>query len=138
MDRVSSDTLETIRVRIDAVGSLHRPVLKLPSDAFSPGYIRISTHTETFHANIETQFSGDLEISGLYENPRLARQKEGTNHLPDWLTEYELAPGRSVLLDIITPGKHYGMRPPGERAVYQTVDEPADSLQSIAEKYASE
>ncbi len=133
MPTVSSDGTETIRVPIERAGALDRPKLVVPDGVVSEGVVRVVADGTTYHAPIDRGLSDGVELRGLYDNARLARTGEGENRLPDWVAEKGLEAGRSVLLDIVVEGVQYGLRAPGERAVYETIDAPNDSLASIAE-----
>lgn len=138
MPNVTSETVETVRVAIETAGSLDRPRLVVPDGAAPEGVVRVVADERTYHAPIERGLSGDLELRGLYENARLARTRDGRNVLPEWIDRKDLHAGRSALLDIVVEGEQYGLRAPGERAVYQTVEGPPDSLASIAEDLDAE
>lgn len=84
-------------------------------------------------AVVETTISGEPTISGAYENRRRARTLDGTNHLRQWFDSNGLAPGSTVLLDVVTAGYAYGLREPGTRVVYEARDPPDSSLTDIAE-----
>lgn len=84
-------------------------------------------------AVVETTISGELTISGAYENRRRARTLDGTNHLRQWFDSNGLVPGSTVLLDVVTAGYAYGLREPGTRVVYEASDPPDSSLTDIAE-----
>lgn len=133
MSRVSSDGVETVRASIEQSGALNRPKLVLPEGAVPDGVVRVDADETTYHADIDVGLGGDLELRGLYENARLARTGEGENHLAGWVESKGLEAGRSVLVDVVVDGEQYGLRSPGERAVYSVVEQPDDSLASIAE-----
>lgn len=133
MTNVTSETVESIRVAIDTTGSLARPRLVLPDDQVPETVIRIVADDRTYHAPVEQGLSGDPEIPGLYANVRLARERSGENILPQWLETHDLSVGRSALLDVVVDGEQYGLRAPGERAVYRVVESADEGLESIAE-----
>lgn len=133
MSRVSSDGVETVRASIEQSGALNRPKLVLPEGTIPDGVVRVDADETTYHADVDVGLGGDLELRGLYENARLARTDEGENHLGGWVESKGLEAGRSVLVDVVVDGEQYGLRAPGERAVYRVVDQPDDSLASIAE-----
>lgn len=56
-----------------------------------------------------------------------------TNRLREWLRGLDREAGDSVLLDAVDPGHHYGLRAPGERAVYALHGRPDDTLADIAD-----
>lgn len=133
MPSVSSDGVETIRASIQQAGALDRPKLVVPEKAIPEGVVRVEADETTYHAYVEVGLDGDTELRGLYENARLARTGDGQNHLGEWVTDAGLDAGRSALLDVVVEGEQYGLRAPGERAVYDVVETPDDSLASIAE-----
>ena len=72
-------------------------------------------------------------MRGLYDNPRMARQRDGDNRLAEWVEAAGLEPGRTALVDVVVEGEQYGLRAPGDSAVYRVVESPDDDLASIAE-----
>jgi hypothetical protein len=133
MPRVSSDGLETVRASIEQSGALDRPKLVVPEGTMPEGSVRVVADETTYHAATEVGLGGDLEVRGLYDNARLARSREGENHLPAWVDAAGLAAGRSALLDVVVDGEQYGLRAPGESVVYRVTETPDESLASIAE-----
>jgi len=133
MPSVSSDGVETVRAEIVESGALDRPKLHVPDGTIPEGVVRIEADRTTYHAPVEVSLDGDLEVRGLYDNPRMARQRDGDNHLAEWVEAAGLEPGRTALVDIVVDGEQYGLRAPGEDAVYRVVEAPDDDLASIAE-----
>lgn len=133
MPSVSSDGVDTVRASIESAGALDRPKLVVPDGTMPEGVVRVEATDSSYHAYVEVGLGGDLEVRGLYDNPRLARTGEGENHLTDWVDSKGLEDGRSALVDVIVDGEQYGLRAPGERAVYRVVEGPDDALSSIAE-----
>lgn len=133
MPSVSSDGCETVRASIERDGALDRPKLVVPEGAVPEGIVRVDAAETTYHAPVEVGLGGDVELRGLYDNARLARTGEGENHLAEWVESAGLEAGRSALVDVVLEGEQYGLRAPGDRAVYDVMDEPDDSLASIAE-----
>lgn len=131
-ERIPHDhpTVETVRVTLSRYGRT-RSRLSLPDDdRFPQTTTRLVLDNETYHTRIE---SGDgPEIKGAYDNARLAREHTGKDRLEGWRQSAEIDYGRSVLVDVIEPGFLYGVREPGERAVYEAVESPDDSLAAIA------
>nr|WP_282594550.1 hypothetical protein [Halomarina salina] len=113
-------------------GRTSRPKLVLPDDVAAPeGPVRLVLDGTTYHTTIEEAVDGTVEIRGAYDNARMAREREGENHLVAWAEDNGLDFGRSVHFDAVDEGL-YGVRAPGERAVYTPVDSPNDSLSNIA------
>jgi len=133
MPRVSSDGVETVRATIVESGALDRPKLELPDGTMPEGVVRIEASDTTYHAPVAASLDGDVELRGLYDNPRLARDRDGDNHLADWVDAAGLEAGRTVLVDVIVDGDQYGLRAPGTDAVYPVVERPDDDLTAIAE-----
>jgi hypothetical protein len=129
MPSVSSDAVETVRASIASAGALDRPKLLAPERTMPEGVVRVEADETTYHAAVEV----GLELRGLYDNARLARTGEGENHLGRWVDAKGLEAGRSALVDVVVEGEQYGLRAPGETAVYRVVDSPDDGLASIAE-----
>lgn len=133
MPSISSDGVETVRAAIESAGALNRPKLVVPDGTMPDDIVRLDADGTTYHAPVDVGLGDDLEVRGLYDNARLARTGEGENHLTDWVDSKELEAGRSALVDIVVDGEQYGLRAPGERAVYQVAETPDDSLAAIAE-----
>ena len=133
MARLSSDGLETIHLTIVESGALDRLKLGVPDGAMPDGVVRVDAGRSTYHAPVEVGLDGDLELRGLYDNARMARERDGQNHLDDWVADNGLDAGRTVLLDLVLEGAQYGLRAPGEDAVYRVVERPDDDLTAIAE-----
>jgi hypothetical protein len=74
---------------------------------------------------------------GAYDNARQARERDGRDRLAEWVDDRELGFDRSVLVDVVEAGEAYGLRVPGEDAVYEVQRGPADSLGRIAEDLES-
>jgi hypothetical protein len=137
-DRVASDgeAVTTYRATLTRSGGTRRPCLHLPGDvAIDPGdLVRLVLDGTECHARVESDTRGTV-VRGAYDNRRLARTDgEGENRLVAWLRDTGLETGRSVDLDEVTPGYLYGVRVPGDRAVYRVTREPDDSLSAIAER----
>ena len=133
MPSVSSDGVETVHAEIVESGALDRPKVRLPDDTAPEGVVRVDVVGSTYHAPVAVALDGDLELRGLYDNARMARERDGDNRLAAWVDENGLAPGRTVLVDVVVDGQQYGLRAPGEDAVYRVVEAPDDDLASIAE-----
>ena len=133
MPSVSSDGVETVRAEIVESGALDRPKLRVPDGTAPEGVVHIEADRTTYHAPVEVSLDGDLEVRGLYDNPRMARQRDGDNHLAEWVEAAGLEPGRTALVDVVVDGEQYGLRAPGEDAVYRVVEAADDDLASIAE-----
>ena len=136
-DRVSSDhdSLQSHRLTLASIGRTSRPKLALPDgfDVNADDVVRLTIDGEEYHTQLTKSLEGDLEIHGAFDNPRLARDaSEGTDRLAEWVEATDQDIGRSVLLDVLVEGRHYGLRSPGERVVYTVREPPSDSLSDIA------
>ena len=141
-DRISSDhsTVTTVRATLDRSGGLDRPKVTIPeadADRFpSDELVRVVADDTEYRARIESPLADEgLEIRGLYESPRAARNPgEGENHLRTWLDGTDVEFGQSVLVDVIEEDFKYGLREPGQRVFYEATESPDDSLANIAER----
>jgi hypothetical protein len=133
MPSVSADACETVRASLERAGALDRPRLVVPAGTMPEGVVRFEADGTTYHARVEVGLDGDLEVRGLYDNRRLARTGEGENRLGKWVEAAGLEAGRSALVDVVVDGEQYGLRAPGDHAVYDVVETPDDDLASIAE-----
>lgn len=134
MDRISSENpaVETLRARVARHGARRKRV-DLPEESLPEGeVVRVVIDGTTYHARIQGGFADDPHISGAYETPEMARESTGTNRLQEWIDRIERPVGGSVLVDVIEPGFAYGLREPGEEAVYEAVEKPNESLANIA------
>ncbi|MFC4548841.1 MULTISPECIES: DUF7112 family protein [Halorussus] len=139
-DRISSDnaSLTTVRATLVRSGALDRPKVELPAEhaeSFpTDDVVRVVADDTEYRATVEAPLTGDgREIRGLYDTPRLARNPgEGENRLAEWLEGTNLDFGQSVLVDVVEAGFKYGLREPGQRAVYEATEAPDSSLADIA------
>jgi hypothetical protein len=135
-DRIAHDhpTVETVRASVARAGRTDRLKLVLPDreTLFPETVARVVLDDHTRHARIERGLDGERELRAVRDNPRLVREAEGRNRLPAWLEAAGLDAGRSVNVDVVDPGVLYGLRAPGERALYTPVEAPDDSLADIA------
>ncbi|MFD1513011.1 DUF7112 family protein [Halomarina rubra] len=134
-DRISHDhaSVTTRRASVERAGRTSRPKLVLPEDLSVPDRpVRLVLDGRTYYTTVEEAVDGTVEIRGAYDNARMARERDGENHLEAWVESTGLDFGRSVHLDVVDDD-FYGVRAPGERAVYAPSSGPSDSLSSIAE-----
>ena len=151
MPRVPSDDegVASIRVSLARSGGTRRPCVRIPAtDELSRrvesgtceslsmdagDVIRVVIDREEYFAPVTEDSSGRL-VRGAFKNRRLARETgEGSNRLVEWLDANGREPGESVVLDVVVPGDLYGLRIPGERAVYEANRGPRSSLSDIAQ-----
>jgi hypothetical protein len=128
------DSIESHRVHLERVGRTSRTRVPLPADLSlaADDVVWLSIGGESAHARVEGSLAGEPAFAGAYENARLARTGEGTDHLRQWTERHDLTPGEPVWLDVLRSGYAYGLRRPGERVIYAPPDPPDDSLASIA------
>lgn len=136
--RISSEhpSITTIRARVARSGSTQRPELRIPPedrDAFPMNEVVRLVIGETEYCTRVTDRAGSVRICGAADSPRLARHPaDGPNRLVEWLRAENVGVDRSVLVDVVVPGFRYGVRLPGETAVYDTSEPPTASLRRIA------
>lgn len=134
MDRIASDNpaIETLRATVARHGGT-RTRVELPADVPIDEAVRLVLDGTTYHARIEGGFAdADPYVAGAYDTPGEARSADGSDHLQTWLDAADRSPGSTVLFDVIEPEFAYGLRAPGQEAVYDAVEKPSDSLASIA------
>lgn len=138
-ERVPSDhdAVDTHRATVERVGRTDRHKVVVPEAAAdavpTDEVVRLDFDDATYHARVEQDLEGVPVFKGAYDTPSLARSPgDGENHLADWIAGTGVAVGDSVLLDIVTEGFKFGLRAPGERAVYEATEPPSDSLSQIA------
>jgi hypothetical protein len=135
---VASDAVESRRATVARHGGPRSRLLRLPDDAGASAgdVVRVTVADDRptdGYARVDADAEGAY-LAGVYGNRRLARTDgEGENHLAPLLAGRE--PGSSVVVDLLDPGHHYGLRPPGDRVVYEVPDRRDDSLASIAERF---
>lgn len=135
-DSVPSDAVDSVRATLERAGRTDRPKITIPDDARETvpegELVRVSIGDAVYHAQIDLAIDDSLELRGLYDNARLAREADGGNRLGEWADEKGLDFGRTVHLDLLDQGFFYGLRAPGESAVYHVPDRPDDDLADIA------
>jgi len=142
-NRLPSDSksVETTRAELIRLGSARRQGIRIPDaagDLAAGDLVRLVFDDTEYHAQIAEDTRG-LLIRGAFENRRLARSSgEGENYLANWLRKLGRESGNSVEFDIVVSGEQYGLREPGQRAVYTVKQGPRSSLSSIAEKLGDE
>jgi len=136
-DRVPSDhpSIDTVRGTLAETPAGIR--IELPDDdrdSFPVGeVVRIVRDGDERFAAIERALTGEAVIPGIYDSPRFAREPgSGADRLPAWADDHGIRAGGSVLVDVVEPGFLYGLRGPGESAVYTAREPPSASLSAIA------
>ena len=135
-ERIPSDhdAVDTHRVPVEAMGRTGRPRLVLPADIdLNDGdTVTFALDGERYYATVGTSLDGDLVVTHVADNRRLAREHDGENRLAEWLSDGSVSLGGSAHLDVVTDGHQYGLRTPGQRVVYEASDGPDSSLSDIA------
>lgn len=138
VDRVGSDhsSVTTLGGRLERRGGTRRPAVAAPDaerDALpAGGTVRLVVDGRERHAPVG-EHGETRAVFGAYDNARRAREREGVDRLAEWVEARGLEFGRTVLVDVVEPGEVYGLRAPGEEAVYEAGRGPAHSLRRIAE-----
>lgn len=138
-ERVSSDhpTVRTIRATLASSPSgSHVDIPPEDTDSVPVDtVVRIVLDGDEHFAQVDLPLGGEgRRIHGVYETPDRARERSADGDLlPGWIEDHDVRTGGSVLFDVIEPDFLYGMRAPGETAVYEARSPPSDSLRSIAE-----
>lgn len=133
--RHDDPSITTLDGSIETYGATTRPVITCPADdaVSTDDVLRIVLDGDTYYTHPVTRDQGTVTIAGAYAMPGQARDPGGaTNELDAWLDATELTPGRTVHIDIVSPGYMIGVRAPGETAAYKA-GEPDQSLSDIAE-----
>ena len=135
-ERVPSDhdAVDTHRVPVEAVGRTGRPRVVLPDEVgLDDGdVVTLALDGDDYESRVETTLDGDLTVTHVADNRRLARERDGANRLVEWVADSTVSVGGSVHLDVVTAGHQYGLRTPGTRVVYTATDAPDSSLSDIA------
>ncbi|MFB6173648.1 MAG: hypothetical protein ABEI39_03315 [Halobacteriales archaeon] len=135
-DRVPHDhpDVDTLRGTLARRGATNRPEIRLPGAALPTGTARLVLDGTERHAAIEERSDGTLAIRAVRDTPRLVRERSGEDRLAAWARD--LDPGRSVLVDVVAENVRYGLRRPGESAVYEAAA-PDPGLRDIARQFES-
>lgn len=135
-DAIPSDhpTVGSARVECSQVGRTGRPQLLLsPEHSITAGEtLRLVLDGTQRYAPVVSALDDGPAIEAAYANRRLARTAEGANLLREWLDDRELGPGSTLVVDELVSGYAYGLREPGERVLYEPIEEPDSSLTDIA------
>lgn len=140
-DRLASDAAEVTshRARLARSGGTRLPCLRVPEEAdLSAGdEIRLVLDGDQHHATVTSDSNG-LLVRGAYDDRKRMREAgtaggDAENRLVEWARDHDREPGDAVELDEVDPGYLYGLRVPGERAVYTVTKRPDKGLQDIAD-----
>lgn len=138
-DRVTSDnpSVETVDATLERYGGTRRLQVVAPADAREKfpeegEIVRLVVDDNEYRARVGETNDGRAAFRGAYDTPSLARSRDGTNHLREWLASTDLDVGRTIHVDIVVPDFKYGVRAPGETARYTATEKPNRSLADIA------
>ena len=138
-DRISSEnpSVHTIRASLEATATGSRVSIPTDEESHLPvdDVVRVVCDGAERFARIERPLDSEtLAIPAVYASPRHARDPgTGEDRLAVWVDANGIRGGGSVLVDVIEAEFLYGLRAPGETAVYEAKEPPSDSLASIAE-----
>lgn len=132
-DHVTHESVESVAGSVERVGGTRRrqvvaPDLEPPDD----DVVRLDIDGTTYRAAVQVTGDGDLAFRSAHDSPSQARTGAGTDHLPSFLDDHDLAVGRTVHVDVVDEGFRYGLRAPGQAATYRTTGGPRSSLADIA------
>ncbi|MEZ3116077.1 hypothetical protein RYH80_09140 [Halobaculum sp. MBLA0147] len=144
-DRIASDApaVASHRTHLVRSGGTRLPALAVPdAAALAAGdRIRLVLDGDVCHARVEGGADGPV-IRGAYDTGGDLAVIDGRddsvapadvpNRLVEWCRAADRERGDAVELDELDPGFHYGLRAPGERAVYDILDRPDTGLRDIA------
>lgn len=130
------DAVDSHRVRVEGVGRTDRPAVPIPEavDLSAGDRCIVSLAGTETYAVVESDFDGQPRITSVAASRSTAGSH--TDRLADWLETAGIETGRSVRLDVITPGYKIGLRAPGATVRYRTRDPPDRSLAEIAREYS--
>jgi hypothetical protein len=140
-ERVTHDhpTIETVEATLHRQGGTTRPEIRVAEelDVETGELVRVVLDESEYRVPIEKSPDGKPVFRHANSSPRLARNPDGAeNALVQWVEHRELSFGRTVSVDIVETGFKYGLRGPGESAVYAG-GKPTDSLADIAKNLDS-
>lgn len=138
-DRVAHDnpSVGSVRAELVRAGRTDRPRIAVPADEadrFPAGDVvrLVVDGSERFTRVAEPTSGTGLELRGAHDTPADARERgAGSDHLGEWRTAHDVRFGGAVLVDVVEADYKYGLRAPGERAVYDA-GRPDDGLADIA------
>lgn len=135
-ERVPHDhpTIETLEATLRRRGRTTGPVVRVEAhpleEVATP--VRLLMDGSQYWTIFEVRDRG-IEIRYVSETESaLADQPPELNALVDWVEDAGLTFGRSLHLDVVEPGFKYGLRAPGESAIYGS-GRPDSSLSEIAQ-----
>ncbi len=138
-DRLTSEAADSHRATLVRSGGGLGVAVPEPTRLTASDEFRLTIDGTDRHARVGTRAAGPV-VRGAYDTRGDLRRLDDrsttvdlTNRLRLWLDTLDRDPGDSVLLDVVDPGHHYGLRAPGDRAVYVLRSRRDDSLSDIAD-----
>jgi hypothetical protein len=126
-DHPSVETVEGT-VRTDR---LDRPRVWVPGGPPTGEVVRVVLDGVEYRGQFRPDEEGAL-LRGAYDTAEQARDPgSAANSLSAWIHDAGLDAGRTVHLDVVEAGFRYGLRAPGEQAIYDA-GRPDSSLADIA------
>ncbi|MFB6112985.1 MAG: hypothetical protein ABEJ58_02640 [Halodesulfurarchaeum sp.] len=119
--RHNHPSIETVDGTVERHGSSNRRRIRLPEEISveESTVVRLILDGSEYHSQLQAVGGPGLAVVHVAETPRLARNPPtARNHLPGWIRERDLDVGRTVHVDIVDPGRLYGLRSPGEDGTY--------------------
>lgn len=126
-DRLTSDAADSHRATLVRSGGGVGVAVPDALTVAAGETIRLTIDGTDRHARIGSRADGPV-IRGAYDTAADLRTLDGettpvepvaiTDRLSGWIEGLDREVGDSVAIDVIDPGHHYGLRAPGERAVY--------------------
>ncbi len=135
-DRIAHNhpTIRTIPASIGRRGGTTRPEVRVDEalEVETGALVRLVLDGSEYRARIVRSTDGTPTIRHAASSPRMARNPaEAANALGEWIDDRDLSISYRLALDVVEPEFRYGLRAPGETAVYKS-GRPDDSLASIA------
>lgn len=134
-ERVPHDhpSVDTVAGELRRAGGTKRLRVHLPVDAVPTGeVVRVVLDGTTRRGRFEDR-GDEAVLRGVYDTPDEARDPgDAPDRLREWIGDRSLDAGRTVHVDEVDAGFRYGLRGPGESAVYADRGSPDDDLASIA------
>ena len=141
MTRLSADhpTVTTYTGTVVRYGT-RRHAVAFPADCpLAETVLRVVVDGTELFTQLQTGADGRWLLTGLYDRPATARAPDGQSPvLTQWLADRDLDRGRTAYLDVIERDVKYGLRGPGEEAVYDAPDSSTAGLMDIARELDDE
>lgn len=139
MDRVASDHpgVDTVDATLVRAGRTGRPRVAISGDDAdrfpAEEVVRLIVDGQESFSLVATELTGEgLELRGAFPTPDAARNPDGSDRMPDWRETAGVPFGNTIHVDVVEERYKYGLRAPGERAVYSAGRSPDRGLQNLA------